>query len=58
MQQEFLQTVSYNRFTELMQSNTMALTMFAKTCALRSCTDISFVNVTPKQHKKLSYYYV
>ncbi|QAR30536.1 IS982 family transposase [Ornithobacterium rhinotracheale] len=47
MQQEFPQTVSYNRFTELMQSNIMALTMFAKTCALGSCTGISFVDSTP-----------
>ncbi|QAR31427.1 IS982 family transposase [Ornithobacterium rhinotracheale] len=47
MQQEFPQTVSYNRFTELMQSNIMALTMFAKTCALGSCTGVSFVDSTP-----------
>lgn len=47
MQQEFPQTVSYNRFTELMQSNIMALTMFEKTCALGSCTGISFVDSTP-----------
>lgn len=47
MQQEFPQTVSYNRFTELMQSNIMALTMFAKTCSLGSCTGISFVDSTP-----------
>lgn len=47
MRQEFPQTVSYNRFTELMQSNLMCLTMFAKTCALGSCTGISFVDSTP-----------
>lgn len=47
MKQEFPQTVSYNRFTELMQSNLMCLTMFAKTCALGSCTGISFVDSTP-----------
>lgn len=47
MKKEFPQTVSYNRFTELMQSNLMALTMFAKTCALGSCTGISFVDSTP-----------
>lgn len=46
MKQEFPQTVSYNRFTELMQSNLMTLTMFAKTCALGSCTGISFVDST------------
>lgn len=38
MQNEFPQTVSYNRFVELMQSNLMALTMFAKTCSLGFCT--------------------
>lgn len=47
MQAEFPQTVSYNRFTELMQSNLMALTMFAKTCALGNCSGISFVDSTP-----------
>lgn len=47
MQNEFPQTVSYNRFTELMQSNLMALTMFAKTCALGSCSGISFIDSTP-----------
>ncbi len=47
MQQEFPQTVSYNRFTELMQSNVIALTMFAKTCALGSYALISFVDSTP-----------
>ncbi len=47
MKQEFPKTVSYNRFTELMQSNLMALTMFAKTCALGNCTGISFVDSTP-----------
>ena len=47
MQEDFPQTVSYNRFVELMQSNLMALTMFAKTCALGSCTGVSFVDSTP-----------
>ena len=47
MQNEFPQTTSYNCFTELMQSNLMALTMFAKTCSLGSCTGISFVDSTP-----------
>lgn len=47
MQNEFPQTVSYNRFTELMQSNLMALTMFAKTCALGNCSGISFIDSTP-----------
>lgn len=47
MQTEFPETVSYNRFTELMQSNLMALTMFAKTCALGNCSGISFIDSTP-----------
>ena len=47
MQHEFPQTVSYNRFTELMQSNLMALTMFSKSCALGACSGISFVDSTP-----------
>ncbi len=47
MQEDFPQTVSYNRFVELMQSNLMALTMFSKTCALGSCTGVSFVDSTP-----------
>lgn len=47
MQQDFPKTVSYNRFVELMQSNLMSLTMFAKTCALGKCTGISFIDSTP-----------
>ncbi len=47
MKTESPKTVSYNRFTELMQSNLMCLTMFAKTCCLGSCTGISFVDSTP-----------
>lgn len=44
---EFPRTVSYNRFTELMQSNILPLTMFLKTSCLGSCTGISFVDSTP-----------
>ncbi len=44
---EFPQTVSYNRFVELMQSSLLHLTMFAKTCCLGECTGISFVDSTP-----------
>jgi hypothetical protein len=47
MRSEFPKTVSYNRFVELMQSNLMALTMFAKTCSLGQSTGISFVDSTP-----------
>lgn len=47
MQAEFPKTVSYNRFTELMQSNILPLTMFLKTCCMGNCTGISFVDSTP-----------
>lgn len=47
MQAEFPKTVSYNRFTELMQSNILPLTMFLKTCCVGNCTGISFVDSTP-----------
>lgn len=47
MQNDFPNTVSYNRFTELMQSNILPLTMFLKTCCLGKCTGISFVDSTP-----------
>jgi len=47
MTQDFPQTVSYNRFVELMQSALMPMTLFAKTCCLGTCTGISFVDSTP-----------
>jgi hypothetical protein len=47
MKDEFPNTVSYNRFTELMQSNLLPLTMFLKTCCLGNCTGISFIDSTP-----------
>lgn len=47
MQKEFPNTVSYNRFVELMQSVLLPMTIFAKTCCLGSCTGISFVDSTP-----------
>lgn len=47
LREEFPNTVSYNRFTELMQSSLLPMTMFAKTCCLGSCTGISFVDSTP-----------
>ncbi|VAW13091.1 Mobile element protein, partial [hydrothermal vent metagenome] len=36
--QEFPETVSYNRFTELMQSNMLALSLYMKTCCLGKCS--------------------
>ncbi len=47
LNKEFLQTVSYNRFVELMQKTALPLTLFLKTCCLGSCTGISYVDSTP-----------
>lgn len=47
MKSEFPNTVSYNRFTELMQQNLMPLTLLLKTCCLGKCTGISFIDSTP-----------
>lgn len=44
---DYPKTVSYNRFTELMQSNILPLAMFMKTCCMGDCTGISFVDSTP-----------
>lgn len=43
----FPQTVSYNRFVELMQSVALPMTLFLKICCLGSCTGISFIDSTP-----------
>tara|TARA_R110002049_G_scaffold302258_1_gene494975 strand:+ start:32932 stop:33825 length:894 start_codon:yes stop_codon:yes gene_type:complete len=47
MQDDFPNTVSYNRFTELMQQTLMPMTLFLKTCCLGDCTGVSFVDSTP-----------
>lgn len=47
MKSEFPDTVSYNRFTELMQANMLPLVLFMKTRCLGDCTGISFVDSTP-----------
>lgn len=47
MKDDFPDTVSYNRFTELMQQNLMAMTLFLKTCCLGECSGISFIDSTP-----------
>ena len=47
MKDDFPNTVSYNRFTELMQQNLMAMTLFLKTCCLGDCSGISFIDSTP-----------
>jgi hypothetical protein len=46
LKSEFPQTVSYNRFVELMQSVILPMTMFLKTCCLGNCTGISFIDST------------
>ena len=46
LKSEFPQTVSYNRFVELMQSVILPRTIFLKTCCLGNCTGISFVDST------------
>ena len=44
---DFPNTVSYNRFTELMQSTILPMSMFLKTCCMGDCTGISFIDSTP-----------
>jgi len=46
MQKEFPITVSYNRFTELMQGCLLPMAIFAKTGCLGICTGISFIDST------------
>jgi hypothetical protein len=46
LKSEFPQTVSYNRFVELMQSVALPMTLFLKTCCLGNCTGISYVDST------------
>ncbi len=43
----FPQTVSYNRFLELMQSASLPMSIFLKTCCLGKGTGISFIDSTP-----------
>ena len=47
LQREFPETVSYNRFVELMQANILPLTLYMKTSCLGDCTGISFIDSTP-----------
>ena len=44
---DFPNTVSYNRFVELVQSTALSMTLFLKTCCLGDCTGISFIDSTP-----------
>lgn len=43
----FPNTVSYNRFTELMASANLPLALFVKTCCMGQSTGISFIDSTP-----------
>ncbi len=43
----FKSNSGYNRFTELMQSATLPMTIFLKTCCLGECTGISYIDSTP-----------
>lgn len=43
----FPQTVSYNRFVELMQASTLPMSIFLKTCCMGESTGISFIDSTP-----------
>jgi len=43
----FPDTVSYNRFVELMQAATLPMTLFLKICCLGEGTGISFIDSTP-----------
>jgi hypothetical protein len=45
--QMFPKTVSYNRFTELMQSVNLPLAIFLQTCCMGENTGISFMDSTP-----------
>jgi len=47
LKSEFPHTVSYNRFTELMQSALLPMSIFLKTCCMGDCTGISFIDSTP-----------
>lgn len=47
MKDDFPNTVSYNRFTELVGQNLMPMSLFLKTCCLGDCTGISFIDSTP-----------
>ncbi|TLX69503.1 IS982 family transposase [Labilibacter sediminis] len=47
MADDFPQTVSYNRFTELQQKVLIPMTVFLQVSCLGECTGISFIDSTP-----------
>lgn len=60
LQDEFPNTVSYNRFVELQKKALVPMVVFMKMCCLGDCTGIRFIDSTPlkvchikreKQHK-------
>lgn len=46
MQNDFPETVSYNRFTELQKKAVLPMVVFLKTCCLGVCSGISFLDST------------
>ena len=49
MKSHFPNTVSYNRFLELMQSATLPMSIFMKSCCMGQGTGISFIDSTSSQ---------
>lgn len=47
LKEYFPNTVSYNRFVELMQQAALPMSVFLKLCCLGECTGISYVDSTP-----------
>ena len=47
LKKEFPNTVSYNRFTELMQSVLLPLAFYLKSVRMGNCSGISFIDSTP-----------
>jgi len=48
----FPNTVSYNRFVELLAGANLQLAIFVKTCCMGACTGISFMDSTPLRECK------
>jgi hypothetical protein len=47
LREEFPNTVSYNRFTELMQAAVLPMALLLKTCCMGECTGMSYIDSTP-----------
>ena len=48
---DFPQTVSYNRFVELMEKEALSMAIMLKMFCLGECTGISYVDSTPLRHR-------